>query len=44
MTTQPARDDLVALQRARAMRTVKLMAAIAAGIYVYVMLRGALHW
>jgi hypothetical protein len=43
MTTQPARDDLVAAQRARALRTVRVLAVVAAGIYVFVMLRGVLH-
>ena len=43
MTTQPARDDVVAVQRARALRTVKVMAAIAIGIYLAFILSGVLH-
>ncbi len=43
MTTQPARDDLVAAQRRRALRTVKLMAIVAFGFYVAVILNGVLH-
>jgi hypothetical protein len=43
MTTQPARDDLTTAQRARTMRTVRVLALIAFGFYLAVILNGALH-
>lgn len=42
MTERPANSD-ANLQRARALRTVKVLAVVAAGIYVAFLLFGVLH-